>query len=128
MEKEELQWRLKQAKEVNALLSTMSDSSSEILDKLSHDESLLKCPVRMSVFLDELDTSQTQGGRGSGSHRQVTAWGSPPNRVSTRKNCNYSGRTSTESAHFTPTTKRFNILSNLILLMVLRNDPIQTSH
>ncbi|XP_076305977.1 uncharacterized protein LOC143222807 [Tachypleus tridentatus] len=106
MEKEELQWRLKLVMEVNALLSTMSDSSSEILDKLSHDKSLLKCPVRMSVFLNELDTSQTEGGRGSGSHRQVTAWERPPNRVSSRKNCNYSGRPSTESAPFTPTAKK----------------------
>ncbi|XP_013784919.1 calponin homology domain-containing protein DDB_G0272472-like [Limulus polyphemus] len=106
MEKEELQWRLKQTMEASALLSTMSDSSSEILDKLLHDESLLKSPVRMSVFLNELDTSLTQGGRSPGNHRQVTAGGRPPNTMSNPENCRYSGRPSSRSSPPTPIAKK----------------------
>ncbi|XP_076331213.1 uncharacterized protein LOC143236684 [Tachypleus tridentatus] len=61
MEKEELQWKLKQTMEASVLLSTMTDSSSNVLDKLLQDDSLLRSPVRMSVYLNEHDTSPSNG-------------------------------------------------------------------
>ncbi|XP_022250032.1 uncharacterized protein LOC111087500 [Limulus polyphemus] len=63
MEKEELQWKLKQTMEASVLLSTMTDSSSNVLDKLLQDDSLLRSPVRMSVYLNEHDTSLSYGER-----------------------------------------------------------------
>ncbi|XP_022240012.1 microtubule-associated tumor suppressor 1 homolog A-like [Limulus polyphemus] len=50
MEKEELQWRLKQTMEANVLHSTKADSSLDVVNKLLEDD-----------LLNELDTSQPGG-------------------------------------------------------------------
>ncbi|XP_022237255.1 restin homolog isoform X2 [Limulus polyphemus] len=57
MEKEELQWKLKQTMEASILLNSSTDETTEIdrLDHLVKDHTLRKSPIRMSVFFDSID-------------------------------------------------------------------------
>lgn len=124
MEKEELQWKLKQTMEASVLLSTMTDSSSNVLDKLLQDDSLLRSPVRMSVYLNEHDTSPSNGERNS-FPRPLSTGRLTPNNSSSGEKCHSSASRRSSSKAKVKRSKQLESSSETPNLSHLSNLPTQ---